>query len=59
MIELVESETLATRLKKGQLSLRQTAQFGEQIATLWLRPIPKVDAPRSQPGRHHALQVWP
>jgi len=32
VMELVEGETLATRLKKGALSLDQTLQYGAQIA---------------------------
>jgi serine/threonine protein kinase len=32
VMELVEGETLATRLKRGELSIEQTIQYGAQIA---------------------------
>ena len=55
VMELVEGETLAARLKNGRCPLDMALRYGSQIAGRAGRGARKGDrSPRSETGQHHA-----
>ena len=55
VMEFLEGETLAERLRKGPLPLNEILKIGIAVAEALCRGAPPGDcAPRSEAGEHHA-----
>ncbi|AMY09304.1 Serine/threonine-protein kinase PknA [Luteitalea pratensis] len=57
VMELVEGETLAARLKRGALPLHTTLPYASQIVAAGRGACQGHRSPRSQTGQHHDRQV--